>query len=296
MEQTNPLAAIADNAYFAQHAEFPGVKGNLTAPGTPWILYGGSLAGAETAFSIVTYGGKGEKILYGGIGSSGVIHAVYAYPEWFVSTSFRAVILTPLRYDPIQKYGPQDCIARLNNIIEKTDMLIEANNTAAIAQLKELFGLQDLQDLRDFVYTMSLPIGGPMNYPLGTYQELNWNASYSNPMFWQICGNVTNDNAPKNITDNDYALANYTNGESWPGLGGYANMFQQVFLPLCESGNYGSSDPGCYGVSNGRVCLISCVLALTSSQSLIGLIRQSQLPVLISTRVCYHRRERCSLG
>lgn len=135
-------------------------------------------------------------------------------------------------------------------------MLIDANNTAAISQLKTLFGLQDLEDLRDFVYTMALPIGGPMNYPLGTYQELNWNASYSNPFFWQMCGNITNDQAAKNITANDDALANYTNGESWPGLGGYANFFQVNFLPLCESGNYGSSDPGCYGVSNRKLCLI----------------------------------------
>lgn len=72
---------IADNAYFAQHATFPGVDGDLTAPGTPWILYGGSLAGGQTAFSVKTY----PDILWGGIASSGVIHAQLAYPEWFVS-------------------------------------------------------------------------------------------------------------------------------------------------------------------------------------------------------------------
>jgi hypothetical protein len=156
------------------------------------------------------------------------------------------------RYDPVQKYGPQDCIARINNIVDKTDALIAANNTAAIDQLKDLFGLQELADLRDFVYTMALPVGGPMNYPLGTYQELNWNKSYSDDHWWWFCGNVTDDNAPKNITQNDYALANYTGGEPWIGLGGYANYFQQNYLPLCETGNYGSSDPGCYGVTNGE--------------------------------------------
>ena len=52
---------IADNAYFATHATFPGIKGNLSAPTTPWILYGGSLAGAQTAFSIKQYG----SLLYG---------------------------------------------------------------------------------------------------------------------------------------------------------------------------------------------------------------------------------------
>lgn len=57
---------------------FPGVEGDLTAPGTPWILYGGSLAGAQTAFSVKTYG----DILYGGIASSGTIQAVLGYPQW----------------------------------------------------------------------------------------------------------------------------------------------------------------------------------------------------------------------
>ena len=80
---------IADNAYFATHATFPGIKGNISAPKTPWILYGGSLAGAQTAFSVKQYGG----LLYGGIASSAVIHAVLAYPEW---------------YAPIQKFAPQD--------------------------------------------------------------------------------------------------------------------------------------------------------------------------------------------
>jgi hypothetical protein len=70
--------AIADNAYFAQHAAFPGIKEDISAPGTPWILYGGSLAGAQTAFSVKTYG----DILYGGIASSGTTKALLEYPQW----------------------------------------------------------------------------------------------------------------------------------------------------------------------------------------------------------------------
>ncbi|KPI34765.1 putative serine protease K12H4.7 [Cyphellophora attinorum] len=226
---------IADNAYFAQRATFPNVTGNLTAPNTPWILYGGSLAGAETAFSIVEYGGSGEKILYGGIASSAVVHAVHAYPQW---------------YDPIQKLGPQDCIGRINDIVDSYDALVEANNTAAIQQLKELFGLQDLESDLDFAYTIALPIGGPDNYPLGTWQELNWNKSVSDPQWWYFCGNVTDDNAPANVTAGDSLLANYTDGKTLPGLGAYAAYFQQVYLPLCESGRYGSTDPGCFGTQN----------------------------------------------
>lgn len=129
---------IADNAYFAQHVTFPNVTGgdNLTAPGTPWILYGGSLAGAQTAFSLVEY----EGLLWGGIASSAVVHAVLGYPEW---------------YNPIQKNGPPDCITRINNIVDKIDYLIEKNETEAIQQLKDIFGLGALNDLRDFAMTVS---------------------------------------------------------------------------------------------------------------------------------------------
>lgn len=134
---------IADNAYFAQNVVFPNVTGgdNLTADTTPWILFGGSLAGAQTAFSLVEY----EGLLWGGIASSGVVHAVHGYPEW---------------YNPIQINGPSDCITRINNIVDNMDLLIQANNTEAIQQLKEIFGLGNLTDLRDFAMTVSF------EYPL----------------------------------------------------------------------------------------------------------------------------------
>ena len=72
---------IADNAYFATHVKFPGVAADLRAPGTPWILYGGSLAGAQTAFSLKAHG----DVLFGGIAASGTIRAILAYPQWFVN-------------------------------------------------------------------------------------------------------------------------------------------------------------------------------------------------------------------
>lgn len=129
---------IADNAYFAQHATFPNMTGgdNLTADGTPWILYGGSLAGAQTAFSLVAY----EGLLWGGIAASGVTHPVLAYPEW---------------YNPIQNNGPSDCVYRINAIIDNMDYLIDNNITDGIQELKEIFGLGSLSDLRDFAMTVS---------------------------------------------------------------------------------------------------------------------------------------------
>ena len=61
------------------------------------------------------------------------------------------------RYHPIQKFGPSDCIASINAIIEKIDSLIEQKNTAAIQELKTIFGLESLTDTRDFAMTIAFP-------------------------------------------------------------------------------------------------------------------------------------------
>jgi hypothetical protein len=224
---------IADNAYFAQHVVFANVTGgdNLTAPGHPWILYGGSLAGAQTAFSLVEY----EDLLWGGIASSGVVHPVLAYPEW---------------YNPIQKNGPPDCITRINNIIDNFDALVLANNTEAIQQFKEIFGLGPLSDLRDFAMTIAFPIGGPMNYPTNTWQELNWSPAADSPDFFDFCNQVTDMNAPANITAVDMQLANYTNGSPWTGLGAYANYVKEVIVSTCPSEDQ-IDTPDCFSTQNG---------------------------------------------
>jgi hypothetical protein len=148
---------IADNAFLAQHAVFPGIAEDLRAPGTPWILYGGSLAGAQTAFSLVEYGGNStSKILWGGIASSAPVEPAPLYPEW---------------YAVVQKYCPSDCISRLNALVDKMDFIVSRGNRAPVQQLKDLFGLSSLND-DDFAMTIAFPIGGPFNYPANTWQEL----------------------------------------------------------------------------------------------------------------------------
>lgn len=54
---------------------------SLNSPDTPWILYGGSLAGAETAISLNQYGGDGG-VLWAGIATSGTTHAKLTASEW----------------------------------------------------------------------------------------------------------------------------------------------------------------------------------------------------------------------
>jgi hypothetical protein len=62
-----------------------------------------------------------------------------------------------LRYIPIQKFGPSDCIASINAIIANFDDLIDSDNTAAVQKFKSLFGLGDLVDNRDFAMTIAFP-------------------------------------------------------------------------------------------------------------------------------------------
>ncbi|KAA8576690.1 hypothetical protein MFRU_014g01720 [Monilinia fructicola] len=220
---------VADNAYFAQHVSLPGVNASINAPDTKWILYGGSLAGGQTALSVKIY----PDILFGGIASSAPVKTVVGYPEW---------------YNPIQKLAPQDCVASINGIVDKFDALVAANNTHAIRKFKSFFGLEDLTDNRDFAMTIAFPIGGPMNYPTNTWQELNWSPLYTSNDFWNFCSNVTNIDAPKTITDIDYALSNYTGGEPWTNLGNYATYIKNVLIPLCDGAPIDSTS--CFGTQN----------------------------------------------
>lgn len=220
---------IADFAYFAQHVTFPGVSANLSAPATPWIMYGGSLAGAQTAFTVKTY----PDIIYGGIAASGVISVSVEYPEW---------------YAPIQKFGPSDCVQSINDIVDKFDYLVAEGNTAAIEEFKAAFGLESLTDNRDFAKTIAYPLGGPYDYPTDTWQELSWQDE--NTQFWTFCSSVTDLDAPDNITAVDQQFAKYTNGEAWENLGNYANYIKEVILPTCSSGDYASGD--CFGQGDGR--------------------------------------------
>ena len=65
--------------------------------------------------------------------------------------------LTDFRYNPVQKYGPQDCIASINAIVKNIDHLVNTHNTAAITKLKAIFGLESLTDIRDFAMTVAFP-------------------------------------------------------------------------------------------------------------------------------------------
>ncbi|KAI1327644.1 peptidase S28 [Xylariaceae sp. FL0255] len=219
---------IADFDVFAREVKLPGVSG-INAPSTPWILYGGSYPGALSAFTKKTY----PDTFWAGISSSGVIHGQINYPQW---------------YDPVQLLAPQDCVGSINDIVDKMDELVAAKNTVAINKLKAIFGLTAVTDIRDFAQTIAFPVGGPFYYPTNTWQEIYWNPSIGSPDFFNFCLNVTNPDAPANVTAVDKALSKYTNGETWTNLGNYAEYIKKFVIPLCASGDLNS--PQCFGTQH----------------------------------------------
>jgi hypothetical protein len=99
--------------------------------------------------------------------------------------------------------------------------------------------------------TIAFPIGGPMDYPTNTWQELNWHPAYNSPDFFWFCSNVTaSDDADKNSTAIDFALAKYTHGKPWTGLANYARYVKQVLIPMCPSLSL-LGTTRCFGTQNG---------------------------------------------
>lgn len=142
--------AMADEAYFAQNIKFPGLEehGDLTSKTTAWISYGGSYAGAFSAFLRVQY----PNVFWGSISSSGVTKAIWDYWQYF---------------QPIAEKAPQDCIAAQRTLIDVVDsILMDKNDTDLPSELKSVFGLENVTYLTDFANVL-------VN-PLGYWQSLNW--------------------------------------------------------------------------------------------------------------------------
>ncbi|KAF2186519.1 peptidase S28 [Zopfia rhizophila CBS 207.26] len=157
--------SLAEIAYFATHVKFEGLNKDLTAPGTPWIVYGGSYAGAQAAFLRVAY----PDIFYGAISSSGVTKAIYDYWEYF---------------EPIRQFAPPDCVLATQLLVNVIDnILLKENNTEKIPTLKEAFGLGGITDDRDFANVFTNGIYG--------WQGTNWDPEDNSPNFFYYCGNMS---------------------------------------------------------------------------------------------------------
>lgn len=99
-----------------------------------------------------------------------VLHLRLFFLYYHKLTPFQAVthaqIDFPQYYDPIQEYGPRECISTLQRAIIFIDNILDHPRATGFPQLlKRLFGLGALED-DDFADVISSP--------LGYWQEKNW--------------------------------------------------------------------------------------------------------------------------
>ncbi|KAE8833539.1 hypothetical protein HRS9139_05358 [Pyrenophora teres f. teres] len=203
--------SLAEIDYFAKNVKFEGIDADLTAPNTPWVVYGGSYAGAQAAFLRVVY----PETFWGAISSSGVTTAIYDYWQYF---------------EPARLYGPPDCMKNTQLLIDVIDgILIRQNDTSLVQSLKDAFGLGGITDNRDFA-----------NQITGVYglQSTNWDPEENSASWFNYCANITaeeplgenlrptvakltavsgyfNNTAVQNITLNAIAWLNSTALQSW---------------------------------------------------------------------------------
>lgn len=159
--------ALADEAYFAQNIKFPGLEkyGDLTSKTTAYLSYGGSYAGAFSAFLRVQY----PDVFWGSISSSGVTKAIWDYWAY---------------WEPVSANAPQDCVATQKAIINVVDnILIGKNDSSLTMQLKEAFGLGNVTYDDDFAQVLSSGVGN--------WQSLNWDPEVTDNEFYSYCDNIT---------------------------------------------------------------------------------------------------------
>lgn len=156
--------ALAEVDYFARNVKFAGHEDkDLTAPSTPWVVYGGSYAGAQAAFLRVAY----PETFWGAISSSGVTVAIYDFWQYF---------------EPIRLFGPPDCVKYTQTLIDVIDKHLLGNNTASIQSLKNVFGLGNVTDNRDFANQLTGVYG---------WQSTNWDPALNSAGFYNYCSNMT---------------------------------------------------------------------------------------------------------
>lgn len=156
--------ALADTAYFARHITFPGLEHlNLTSPGTPWLLYGGSYAGGFVALMRKIY----PDVYWGAISSSGVTVAINSF--WQYSEAFR-------------NFAPAGCSDAQQALTKIVDSILFGGDQKEVDTLKAMFHLNGLQN-DEFAQTLTAPTSG--------LQSTNWATEDDEDQLSFYCATIT---------------------------------------------------------------------------------------------------------
>lgn len=156
--------ALADTEYFARHVQFPGLEDhNLTAPATPFIIYGGSYAGAFAAFARKIY----PETFWGAIASSAVTQAIVDYWEY---------------YEAARLFAPGPCAIITQKLTHIIDNILLGEDSGTAKRLKQAFGLGGFENA-DFANALTRGIS--------MLQNTNWDPEVDYSGFGVYCASVS---------------------------------------------------------------------------------------------------------
>ncbi|KAF3186713.1 hypothetical protein TWF788_002939 [Orbilia oligospora] len=161
----NTAQSLKDNAYFAENLwkELPANLSHIRPDTAPFISYGGSYAGAKSAFLQIEY----PETYYGSLASSAVTWAGENFWEY---------------NEPVRKVGDPICIAILEETSKRIDTYSKVGGPIW-TDFKGLFGVKRLEDrdAANFIFGI-----------LGIWQLGNWDKNQRGAKDWdRFCSNIT---------------------------------------------------------------------------------------------------------
>ena len=154
--------AIADGTYFARNVQLPfDSSSSSNAPQAPWVLSGGSYAGALSAWTASTSPGT----FWAYHASSAPVEAIKNF--WSYNL-------------PIQNGMPQNCSKDITRVVNYVDAVLDYGSDANKTELKTMFGLQKLEHDDDFAAALWST--------LGSWQDLQPYSGYTE--FFMFCDSI----------------------------------------------------------------------------------------------------------
>ncbi|KAK8099683.1 serine carboxypeptidase S28 [Apiospora kogelbergensis] len=216
--------SVADFVNFARNVKLPfDPSGKSNAPQAPWVFTGGSYPGALAVWI--------EKLSPGTFwayhGSSGPLQAIYDYWQYF---------------QPIQDGMPKNCSSDYSAIIDYVDMVFTQGSSDDKAELKKMFGVDELEHDDDAASAISSPIWA--------WQSIQFDSGYSK--FYQMCDAI----------EGAFTNTSYSHGEQGVGvknaLPNFAKWFKASYLPgYCEQYGYkdwkGKMNVQCFNSYDGSM-------------------------------------------
>ncbi|KAJ5174589.1 uncharacterized protein N7482_000466 [Penicillium canariense] len=211
--------SISDLTYFAENVKLPfDNSSSSNAQNAPWVLSGGSYSGALSAWTESTSPGT----FWAYHASSAPVEAIFDYWQYFA---------------PVQEGMPKNCSRDISRVVDYIDGINKHGNEKKLQQLKEMFGLGDIEHFDDFASALE---SGPW-----LWQSNAFYTGYSG--FYEFCDYV------ENVEDGTGVIPGAEGVGVKKALTGYAKWFKNIYLPgSCAGYGYWTDEmtTACYNTYN----------------------------------------------